>query len=73
MIKKHYRVLIKKDECLNRLRYYPQIRFLWFWCNLFEWPIVSFKNYESAYKCVKQHIFKYNVVNYDYQVVNNNG
>lgn len=71
MLKKHFRVLIQKDECLNRLRYFPQMRYLWFfWTNLFEWPVISFKTYESAYECVKQHILKYGIVNYDYQVVN---
>lgn len=73
MLKKHYRVLIQKDECLNRLRYFPQMRYLWFFgANLFEYPVISFKTYNAAYQCIKEHIIKNRITHYDYQVVNNN-
>lgn len=68
-MKKYYRVLARKDEALKRMRYYPQKRFLCFWCTLFDWPIISCKTYEAALEYVNEDIMKNKVTNYDYQFV----
>lgn len=70
MCKKHYRIFIRKDKALNKLRYYPQIKRWWGkWCDLFEWSVLSYKNYESALKCIKEDILKNKVTYFDYKVV----
>ena len=70
MRKKYYRILIRKDEDPNRLHYYPQVLMWWGkWCNLFEWPILSYSNYNSALKCINDYIVKYKISNFELKVV----
>lgn len=69
-MKEYYRVRARKDEALNRMRYFPEKRFLFFfWGPLFDWPIISCKTYDAALEYINEDIIKNKVTNYDYQFV----
>ena len=68
-IKRYYRTICTKDNN-GKLRYYPQIRYLFFlWADIFQHPILSFKSKESAYDCIREDIKRNKIKDFDINVI----